>query len=138
MQKKAHPVWAAVCILLGLYPLAIVFGVLDVPAADLRAPLWIVALVGLVFVIGGCMVLIGQASRWNDFLAGILCLMFSAMGAWVALYGPAEGFYGGIPLLRPGANVIVSRWVFGIGAVLSLLIAGWAFSRWSNGGGDGK
>lgn len=129
-QNKRHPGWAGFCILLGLYPVSIALGVLDVAQEDLRAPLWVFAVVGLAFVIVGCMLMLGSSSPWNDLLAGMLCLGFGILGLWVAIYGPAEGFSGGIPLFPHTLNTTIGRWVFGLGSVISFSISGWAFYRW--------
>lgn len=125
--EKHHPVWAAVLILLGCYPLAIATGWLDVPPESVRAPLWVLALVGVVFVIAGGMVMVGQQSRWNHFLAGVLCTIFGVVGGWVALFAPSEGFSGGFPLFSHAINTAIGRWVFGLGALLSFSLALYGF-----------
>ena len=117
------------CIALGCYPLAIAFGVLPVDATKVMAPMWIVALSGTVFLIAGCMILLGNHSWANDLLAGILCLLFGIMGAWTALLASGEGFSGGLWFLSHDTNVALGRWVFGIGALICFTISAYAFRR---------
>lgn len=125
----AHPFWAWFCIVIGLAPLAVAGGLVPVEASALQAPAWVLALCGLVFVIGGCMMLLGRNSRLNDLLAGVICLSFAAVGIRVALFGPSANFSGGIPLLSHEQNVTLGRWVIGCGAVVSLALAGCALWR---------
>lgn len=127
--KGTPAIIGLLCIALGLWPLSIALGVVAVPEASLHAPLWVVALSGVAFVIGGCMILLAGRPGMNDFLAGVLCLIFALVGAWVALFGPDDGFSGGISLLPPAANVTLGRWVFGSGAILSLAISVYALRR---------
>ena len=125
----AHPFWAWFCIALGLGPLAIACGVVAVDPSKLLAPAWVLALCGLVFVIGGCMMLLGRGTRANDLLAGLICLAFAAVGIWVSLFAPSASFSGGIPLLSHEQNVTLGRWVIGCGAVVSLMLTGYALRR---------
>lgn len=117
------------CIALGFYPLSIALGLLPVDEVKVMAPMWVIALSGIVFVIAGGMILLGNHSWANDLLAGILCLLFGIMGTWVSLFSSSEGFSGGVPLLSPESNVTLGRWMFGIGALLSFAISAYAFRR---------
>ena len=117
------------CIALGFYPLSIAFGWLPVDQADVMAPMWVVASSGIVFLIAGCMIFLGNHSWANDLLAGILCLLFGAVGAWASLFSSSEGFAGGVWFLSTDANVTLGRWVFGSGALISFAIAAYALRR---------
>lgn len=117
------------CIALGCYPLSIALGFLPINEAKVMAPMWVVAMSGIVFVIAGGMILLGSHSWANDLLAGILCLLFGIMGAWVSLFSASEGFSGGILLLSHESNVTLGRWMFGIGALISFAISAYAFRR---------
>jgi len=93
------------------------------------APNSIIALAGLVFFVAGCMAFLGTGSRANDLLAGILCLAFALIGAWVALLSPNEGFSGGLPFVSYDSNVTIARVAFGSGSLICFAIAIWAFRR---------
>lgn len=93
------------------------------------APMWVVASSGIVFLIAGCMIFLADHSWANDLLAGFLCLLFGAIGAWVSLFSSSEGFSGGLWILSNDANVSLGRWVFGLGALISFSISAYAFRR---------
>lgn len=117
------------CIALGAYPLAIAFGLIPVGDTKILAPMWVVALSGVVFLIAGCMILLKDHFWAKDLLAGVLCLIFGILGTWVSLFSASEGISGGVPLLSHQANVTLGRWVFGIGALISFAISAYAFRR---------
>lgn len=94
-----------------------------------NAPIAIIILSGLAFVIAGCMVFLGTKSRANDLLAAFLCLIFGIIGSWVAFLSPSEGFSGGVPFVSNESNVSIARVVFGIGALMCFAIAVWALTR---------
>jgi len=118
-----------VCIALGCYPLSIALGLLPVDEAKVMAPMWVIAMSGIVFVIAGGMILSGNHSWANDLLAGILCLLFGIMGTWVSFFSASEGFSGGVPLLPHESNVTLGRWVFGTGALICFAVSAYAFWR---------
>jgi hypothetical protein len=127
--KRTRIVLGLLCIALGTFPLAIAFGFIPVDETQVQTPMWVVALSGVVFLIGGCMIFLANHSGVNDLLAAILCLLFGIVGAWVSLFAPADGFSGGVPLLSPEANVTLARWVFGCGALICFAISVYAFRR---------
>ncbi len=129
MRRSRHTRWfvGLPCIALGLLPIFIALGWIPVAATSLHAPMWILALCGGIVLIAGMMVVLGNQSRANDLLAGVICLLFGINGAWIALLGPAEGFSGGLPILSGAANTTLGRWVFGIGALMCFAIAAYAF-----------
>jgi predicted branched-subunit amino acid permease len=57
------------CIALGAYPLAIAFGLIPVGDTKILAPMWVVALSGVVFLIAGCMILLKDHFWAKDLLA---------------------------------------------------------------------
>ena len=117
------------CIALGCYPLALALGLFPVDGGALKAPLWVVAGAGLVFIIAGLMILLADHARANDLLAGVLLLLFGIMGAWVSLFGTSEGFSGGLPFLPRDVNIAFGRWLFGLGALICFALCGYAFRR---------
>lgn len=117
------------CIALGCYPIALGLGYLPVDEAELTAPLWVIAVAGLGFVIGGFMILFAGHSRANDLLAGMLLLLFGILGAWVCLFSSSEGFSGGLPFLSQELNIVVGRSLFGLGALISFALCVYAFRR---------
>jgi hypothetical protein len=123
---------ALFCAVAGGLLILVALGVISTSPGQRHAPDSIIAMTGAAFLIAGCMVLIGRQSRFNDLFAAILCLLFGATGAWVAIYASSEGFSGGIPLISNEANVRLARWMFGLGSLVCLAISGWAFRRfWS-------
>ena len=55
---RAHALWGWFCIALGLYAVAIATELLPTDTLALHAPMWVVLLCGLVFLLGGAMMLI--------------------------------------------------------------------------------
>jgi len=127
---KAHPFWGWLCIVLGLFPILMVTGVLDIGESEANAPAWVIIVTGMVFVLAGLMILAGQQSRFTAFCAALLCGCFGLVGAWVALAAPGEGFSGGIPFAPESFNVMLARWMFGIGALISFTISIFAFRQY--------
>ena len=110
----------------GLFPLSIATGIFTPQEGSVHAPMWVLAVCGLVFIIGGLMVLMGRKNRANSLLAAVLCLMFAAVALWVALFGAGEQFSGGLPFVSNETNTGIGRWVFGFGGIVCLGIAGLA------------
>ena len=115
---------AALCILLGLYPVSMAFGLID--NSGMNAPAWVVACAGLVFIIAGVMLFFRNHARINNFLASLICFFFAAVGLWVALFSPTEEISGGLPFLSQQTNTMIGRWVFAGGAMISLALAWYA------------
>ena len=129
LSPHSRLAWGLGCIALGCYPISMALGWLPVDEADVMAPLWVVAMAGLAFVIAGAMILLANHSWANDLLAGVLCLLFGITGTWVSLFSSSEGFSGGSPLLSDESNVMLGRWLFGIGALICFAISAYAFRR---------
>ena len=129
MSPHSRLAWGLGCIALGCYPISMALGWLPVDEADVMAPMWVVAMAGLAFVIAGAMILLANHSWTNDLLAGVLCLLFGITGTWVSLFSSSEGFSGGSPLLSDESNVMLGRWLFGIGALMCFAISAYAFRR---------
>jgi len=124
--SHAHPGWGWFCIILGLYPIAIATELWPVDATAVHVPIWVVFLCGVVFLMGGAMILIDRDSKFNAVCAAILLMGMGAVGAWVTVLGPPAGFSGGMPFLPGEYNVIFARWVFGCGALVSFMISAYA------------
>ena len=129
LSVRERSVYGIGCLALGCYPMAVALGVIPVQQADLAAPRWVIAGAGLVFVFAGFMILLAHHSRANDLLAGVLLLLFGILGAWVSVFSSDEGFSGGLPFLVPELNVLVGRWVFGLGALICFVLCVYALRR---------
>ncbi len=129
LSRRARIVYGIGCLALGCYPIAMALGYIPIDQAELAAPRWVIAGAGLAFVIAGFMILLANHSRANDLLAGVLLLLFCVMGTWVSLVSSDEGISGGLPFLPRELNVLVGRWVFGLGALISFALCIYAFRR---------
>ena len=118
--RRSRYIMAFVTIAFGVVPILIAIGVIEPDAGSVHAPMWVLAMCGGVFILAGIMVLLGQNSRASYFLAALLCLCFAAIGGWVALFGAAENFSGGIPFVPSKTNFSIGRITFGLGALLCL------------------
>ena len=117
------------CIGLGCYPLALGLGYLSIGDSELTTPTWVIVAAGFAFIIAGFMILLAHSSRANDLLAGLLLFLFGSLGIWVSLFSADEGFSGGLPFISREMNILIARWVFGLGALISFAACAWAFRR---------
>lgn len=129
LSGRARLVYGLGCIALGCYPVALSLGLLPADDAGLQTPSWVVAAAGIAFIIAGFMILLARHTRANDLLAGVLLLLFGFMGIWVSVFSSAEGFSGGLPFLSRDLNIVLGRWLFGFGALISFAMSGYAFRR---------
>jgi len=133
LSARARLAYGMGCIALGCSPIAISLGVIPINESGSTAPPWVIAGAGLAFVIAGFMILLAHHSRANDLLAGVLLMIFGIMGIWVSLFSSSEGFSGGLHFLSGELNVLIGRWVFGLGALICFALCAWAFQRAASG-----
>ena len=127
LSPRARLGYGIACVAIGCYPIAMALGVF--PDVEPNAPGWVVAGAGIVFVIAGLMILLATHTRANDLLAGVLLFIFGAMGVWVSIFSPDEGFSGGLPFLPDDLNIVLGRWLFGLGSIVTFAMCAWAFRR---------
>lgn len=111
----------------GLAAIALALGLLPLEESSFKAPQWVVGMAGAVFVIGGLMMLSGEDSQVNNVLAAFLLTGMGLIGGWVGFFGSDEGFSGGLPFLPDAVNISLARGLFGMGALICLLLAAYAF-----------
>lgn len=131
-SEKAHPFFGWLCVAMGLFPILMATDVIRFGQSEANAPVWVIVVSGLVFVLAGLMILAGQKSRITAFCAILLCACFGIVGAWVALAAPGDGFSGGVPFAPKAFNIALARWVFGIGSLISFAITIFAFRQFRN------
>ena len=124
-----HPRWGWLCMFLGLYPIA--FALKFLPSGDTTgyAPMWIMFLCGLAFVMAGTVILVKRHSPINILLVTLILLMLGTMGTGVSIFSPAEGFVGSFTALDEAQNVALARWMFGIGAVWAFMMSGYGIQQ---------
>mgnify|MGYP003637148135 CR=1 FL=1 len=132
-QRNNHTLVGWLCVAAGAFILATAAGLIPVPEEDINAPTWVIALCGLVFLVGGVMAFAGTRSRLNSLFAAILCGAFGAIGAWVTFFSPAESISGGVPFLAQSTNAAIGRWVFGFGTLITLGIGAIALREFLRG-----
>lgn len=108
---------ALIAIACGGYALLAASSVLPMETSN-DTPLWVVGLVGVMFVIAGIMIFLRNYSRALDLFAAILLASFTLVAGWITFYSSPEGFSGGIPFLPRDANVSFARVMFGLGTLL--------------------
>ena len=108
---------ALVAIACGGYALLAASGVLDVQTAN-NTPVWVIGLVGVMFVIAGVMIFLRNYSRALDLFAALSLASFTLITGWITFHASSEGFSGGIPFLPNDMNVSLARVMFGLGALL--------------------
>lgn len=120
-------VWGWLFIGSGLAVIAIATDLLPTDDANFGAPRWLIGIAGSIFVIAGLMILLGEKSNINNFLAGCLLTGMGLVGGWVGIFGSDQGFSGGIPFVPETVNISIARGIFGIGSLFCLLMAAYAF-----------
>jgi hypothetical protein len=75
------------------------------------------------------MLFLRRDTKLNDALASVLLVAFAILGIWASLFAPDPGFSGGLPFLTHEQNIVLAKFVFGAGSLISLLMAGWAIRR---------
>ena len=121
----------------GLYFLLVGIGTLPTPGGpdNLHAPLWVVACVGVAFLLSGVAIVIqglgrgdaqgelaADAPPWlrvvQDLVGAAVVAMLALIGSWVALAGDSRQFSSnGVPL-KGTSGVTLARVVFGGGALI--------------------
>lgn len=110
-------------------------GWINSPPGYLHAPRWVVVTAGLLFVLAGLSMLgpRDERSLVAAVFGALLTSLFAIVGSWVA-FGSGQRHFGGALGTGFGrATTTVNEWsgriVFGFGAVVLLLMAGWAWWR---------
>jgi hypothetical protein len=125
----SHRVVAALCMVLGAFPIGMAIGLIPTEPESMHAPRYIVALAGLLFWVAAGAILFGTSSpRINHLFGGILLALFAMIGGWVATFG-ADNFFGGIPFASQATKGLMARAIFGSGAISCAALSVYAFGR---------
>ena len=110
------------------------FGVGPMSGSPIHAPRWVIGVAGVLFA--SCsVVLVAPAHGSARVAAGGIVVGLSAMCAWVALFGEAQHFSGGMSMVPRATEVLMARVVFGMVAILGTAISANALRRALNGRG---
>ena len=126
--KKNNP-YAILCFVIGLSVVAMAAGWLPVDESGVNGPMWLLGMVGGIFMLAGVMIFIGQKNRYNELLAALLMIAMGAIGGWVSVYSASSDISGGIFFLPRETNVMLGRILFGTGSLICFAMAAWAVSR---------
>lgn len=128
------PLWFGLAfVAAGLAIVGVAADVIAVDPSAVHAPRWVLGACGAVFALAGLAVLAPPGSAVGSAAAGVTVLAFGLIGGWVALFGSAEHFSGGLPFVPDAVNVAVARGLFGLGAVLCLALFVWGTRRLARG-----
>lgn len=129
-NKNEAPLWLGYLFMgAGLYIVGISTGVIPAEESSFKAPRWVVLVVGAAFVFGGAAVTGREGSFFNDLMGSLIVFCLGVAVGWVSFFGSADGFSGGIPLLPDEINLGLARVLFGLGAIVCLVIAGYGMKR---------
>jgi ABC-type transport system involved in multi-copper enzyme maturation permease subunit len=129
-QATGHRLAAVLCLICGVVPIGIAFGVIPARPESIRAPLFIVALAGLLFWFAAASLLFGSTRpRLNSLLGAILFALFATIGGWVSVSGSSIAFGGGIAVVANDANEWIARAIFGLGALVCAACSLYALRR---------
>jgi hypothetical protein len=132
--------WGLLTTGLGLYPLLIGTGMVDVEPKSVHGPLWIATCAGFIFALAGISLVIrgmtGVADsdgelpktapwwlRFGYYLAGLAAVAaLAAIGSWVAFGGGPRAFNMTVPFFATrDTGETIGRTVFGAGALMTWL-----------------
>ena len=113
---------------MGVMVVMAAFRVGPMSEAPAHAPGWIIGIAGVLFASCGIL-LLAPARRVVGFTGGIVVIGISVISAWVALFGDAQYFTGGMSVFARTMEVFVARVLFGAVAVLGFAIAANALRR---------
>lgn len=124
LQDRPKHNWFAVllCAIAGAFPVGIGLGVIPYDAGKLHAPPWVIILSGAAFWLAGALLMARDKPRLTNGLAFVFLMMFSAIGAWVSLFGESGAFSSGEGALS-GPGITLARVMFGFGSLVCLLMA---------------
>ena len=129
-SDPTRPLWLGLaCVAAGLAVVGVAADVIAVDPSTVHAPRWVLGACGAVFVLGGVAALAPPGSSVGSAAAGTVVLAFGLVGGWVALFGSADGFSGGLPFVPEAVNVAVARGMFGLGSALCLALFVWGVRR---------
>ncbi|NNF07452.1 MAG: hypothetical protein HKN21_11875 [Candidatus Eisenbacteria bacterium] len=100
----------------------IAMGVIPASEDSIHVPKLILALCGVVFMVGGLAVLFKDAPLWGPLAAAIILGCFASVGIWVGLFSNPNEIQGGIPFLPQETNGKIGKFVFLGGGVLCAAI----------------
>lgn len=132
-SRRAQIGLAIALVIGGFAIIALALGWIASPPGYMKAPRWVVGAAGGVFALGGLLMFFpddGKSARAALFGA-LMTSLFAVVGSWVAFW-PGERRFGGAlaGAVKTSVNEYVGRAVFGIGAVMLIAFAAWAWRRW--------
>jgi hypothetical protein len=127
--KRSAWVWGSLMMLTGAVFLAAYQGLIDLDLSVVQPPRVILLTVSVIAFAGGLLIIVRRETRLSELLAGALLFALAAVGGWAAIFGPADRISGGLGFLPPETNVVLARGVFGMGAIICLIMSAYAFRR---------
>jgi hypothetical protein len=110
------------CVIAGAFPIGIGLGVIPYDSDKLHAPAWVVIFAGAAFWLAGLLLMARGKPRVTNGLAFVFLMMFSAIGAWVSVFGETGAFTSDDGALG-GTGIALARVMFGFGSLVCLLMA---------------
>ena len=115
------------CFFLGIFYLLEGLDITHFGEMENDTPRLMLVFVGFIFLLVSVMVQVGKNKRLNNFLASVVIFVMGLMFGWVSLFGKESGFSGNGILISYITNLPVGRIMFGIGSIISFIIAIVAF-----------
>lgn len=131
-ETKTKLIISIGCFFLGIFYLLEGLDITHYGEMENGTPRLMLVFVGFIFLLVSIMVQVGKKKRLNNFLASVVIFVMGLMFGWVSLFGKESGFSGNGILISYITNLPVGRIMFGIGSIVSFIIAIVAFRMFLN------
>ena len=126
-ENKTKLIITIGCFFLGIFYLLEGLDITHYGEMENDTPRLMLVFVGFIFLLVSIMVQVGKKKRLNNFLASVVIFVMGLMFGWVSLFGKESGFSGNGVFLSYITDLPVGRIMFGVGSIVSFIIAIVAF-----------
>ena len=87
-----------------------------------NTPYWLITTAGVVFVVAGVSVLMGNTGKWNDLAAAIMTGLMGAIAGWISLFSDDSAISGNAMFISELTGIPIHRIAFALGSLISFMV----------------